>query len=149
VFFDGEEAVVDWTADDSVYGSRYDVDRRLRDKKLQQLKALILVDMIGDKDLNIRREPRSTKWLTDLIWDTAHANGFRKEFLDEFEPIEDDHIPFLNAGIDAVDLIDFSYDHWHTPNDTLDKTSGASLKIVGDVIYAALPEIDKRVSAMK
>ncbi|HEX4998087.1 MAG TPA: M28 family peptidase [Terriglobia bacterium] len=149
VFFDGEEAVVEWSDGDSVYGSRHDVDRRLRAGKLGQLKALILVDMIGDKDLDIRREPTSTAWLTDLIWKRAHARGFRKEFLDEPLPIEDDHIPFLRAGVNAVDLIDFNYEPWHTPNDTLDKTSGSSLKIVGDVIYDALPEIDKRVSEMK
>jgi Zn-dependent M28 family amino/carboxypeptidase len=147
VFFDGEEAVVEWSDLDSVYGSRHDVERRLKAGNLRQLKALILVDMIGDKDLDIRREPASTPWLTDLIWETAHAGGFRKEFLDESQPIEDDHIPFLRAGIEAVDLIDFNYDPWHTPADTLDKTSGASLKIVGDVIYASLPKIDKRVSA--
>src|SRR5437763_16408602 len=63
VFFDGEEAVVEWTADDSVYGSRHDVDRRYRDGSLNQLKALILVDMIGDKNLNIRKESQSTDWL--------------------------------------------------------------------------------------
>jgi Zn-dependent M28 family amino/carboxypeptidase len=147
VFFDGEEAVVEWTSEDSVYGSRHDVSRRLKEGKLRQLKALILVDMIGDKNLDIRREPTSTKWLTDLIWNTAHANGYRKEFLDEEERIEDDHIPFINAGIDAVDIIDFNYEPWHTVGDTLDKTSGASLKVVGDVVYQSLPEIDKRVSS--
>jgi hypothetical protein len=147
VFFDGEEAVVDWSDVDSVYGSRYDVDRRLRAGTLRQLKALILVDMIGDKNLNIMREPKSTKWLTDTIWRTAHANGFNKEFLDAELDIEDDHVPFLKAGIDAVDLIDFDYAPWHTPLDTLDKTSGASLKVVGDVIYNSLPEIDKHIGA--
>jgi Zn-dependent M28 family amino/carboxypeptidase len=146
VFFDGEEAVKEWSDFDSVYGSKHDVDRRLHAGTLRQLKALILVDMIGDKDLNIRREPASTKWLTDVIWDTAHANGFHKEFLNDEQPIQDDHIPFLKAGIHAVDLIDFTYEPWHTEKDTLDKTSGSSMKIVGDVIYIALPAIDKHVS---
>jgi len=67
VFFDGEEAVVEWTDDDSVYGSRHDVDRRYREGKLNNLKALILVDMIGDKNLNIRKESQSTGWLKTLI----------------------------------------------------------------------------------
>ena len=148
VFFDGEEALLDWTDTDSVYGSRYDLDRRYKAGDLQKLKALILVDMIGDKDLNIKRESGSTAWLTDVIWNTAHSDGYRQEFPDEQLKIEDDHIPFLHAGIPAVDLIDFDYgpshSYWHTAGDTLDKTSARSLKVVGDVVYSALPEIDKR-----
>ena len=148
IFFDGEEAVVEWTDTDSVYGSRHDVDRRYRAGELPRLKALILVDMIGDRDLNIRRESESTDWLTNVIWDTAQEMGFRREFLNEEIAVSDDHIPYLRAGINAVDIIDFDYPYWHTAGDTLDKTSGASLKIVGDVIYNSLPEIDKRVSEM-
>jgi glutaminyl-peptide cyclotransferase len=144
IFFDGEEAVLEWTDDDSVYGSRYDVDRRYKSGALGQLKALILVDMIGDKNLNIRREPASTSWLTNIIWDTAHAHGYSKEFTNESLEISDDHIPYLRAGIPAVDLIDFDYPAWHTAGDTLDKMSARSLKIVGDVVYFSLPEIDKR-----
>jgi glutaminyl-peptide cyclotransferase len=146
VFFDGEEAVVDWTETDSVYGSRHDVDRRVRGKELDRLKALILVDMIGDKNLNIKREPGSTRWLTDVIWNTAHQMKYQNEFLDASLPVEDDHFPYLHARVNAVDLIDFDYPYWHTAADTLDKVSGASLKIVGDVVYNSLPEIDRRVS---
>src|SRR5216110_823387 len=73
VFFDGEEAVVEWTDDDSVYGSRHDVDRRYRDRTLNDLKALILVDMIGDKNLNIKKEGQSTRWLKDIIWNKAQS----------------------------------------------------------------------------
>src|SRR5207253_4960398 len=75
IFFDGEEAVVEWSDDDSVYGSRHDVDRRLRDRSLGNLKAMILVDMIGDKNLNIRKEHQSTTWLKDIIWNTAQSLG--------------------------------------------------------------------------
>jgi Zn-dependent M28 family amino/carboxypeptidase len=148
IFFDGEEAVVEWTDTDSVYGSRYDVDRRYRGGELNRLKALILVDMIGDRDLNIRKESESTDWLTNTIWSTAQQMGFRREFLNDEIAVADDHIPFLKAGVNAVDIIDFDYPYWHTAGDTLDKTSGASLKIVGDVIYNCLPDIDKRVSEM-
>ncbi len=147
IFFDGEEAVVEWTADDSVYGSRYDVDRRLREGSLRQLKALILVDMIGDKNLNIRKETRSTDWLKTIIWNTAASLGYTSEFLNDSLEVSDDHIPYLNAAIPAVDIIDFDYPPWHTAEDTLDKTSGRSLKIVGDVVYFSLAEIDRRVSA--
>ncbi len=146
VFFDGEEAVVEWTDDDSVYGSRHDVDRRYRDRKLNDLKALILVDMIGDKNLNIRKESQSTAWLKNLIWDTAHSMGYSREFPDEQLEISDDHIPYLKASIPAADLIDFDYPCWHEACDTIDKVSAHSLKIVGDVVYSSLPEIDRRVS---
>ncbi len=144
IFFDGEEAVVEWTDADSVYGSRYDADRRARAGALNRLKALILVDMIGDRNLNIRREAQSTRWLKDIIWNTAESLGHRREFLNEEQEIADDHVPYLRAGIPAVDLIDFDYAPWHTASDTLDKTSPRSLKIVGDVIYFSLAEIDRR-----
>jgi len=147
LFFDGEEAVVDWSDFDSRYGSRYDVDRRQKAGTLQQLKALILVDMIGDKNLNIKREAQSTDWLTAIIWNNAHAMGFTREFLDETQVIEDDHLPYLNAKIPATDLIDFDYPDWHKQSDTLDKVSGESLRKVGDAVYASLPEIDRRVSS--
>jgi glutaminyl-peptide cyclotransferase len=150
VFFDGEEAVVEWTEDDSVYGSKHDVDRRIKDGTLKQLKAVVLVDMIGDKSLNIERESQSTSWLTDTIWSTARSLGYTREFLNTQQTISDDHIPFLNARIPAVDIIDFDYGpghaYWHQASDTLDKTSGQSLKAVGDAVYMSLPEIDRRVS---
>jgi len=148
LFFDGEEAVVEWSDTDSRYGSRYDVDRRKKAGTLQQLKALVLVDMIGDKNLNIKREGQSTEWLTTIIWNNAHALGFSREFLNESLIVEDDHLPYLNAQVPAADLIDFDYPDWHKQSDTLDKVSGESLKKVGDTVYASLPEIDRRVSSV-
>jgi Zn-dependent M28 family amino/carboxypeptidase len=150
VFFDGEEAVVDWTDDDSVYGSKHDVERRSKAGTLSQLKAVILVDMIGDKDLNILRESQSTGWLTETIWSNGRSIGYNQEFLNTAQTISDDHVPFLNARIPAVDIIDFDYgpghSYWHQASDTLDKTSGRSLKVVGDAVYVSLPEIDRRAS---
>ena len=146
IFLDGEEAVVEWTDTDSVYGSRHDVDRRYRASSLSQLRALILVDMIGDRNLNISQETESTGWLKTIVWDTAHSLGYTKEFLDNSLTVADDHIPYLRAGIPAMDIIDFDYPHWHTAADTLDKTSARSLKVVGDVVYFALPEVDRRVT---
>jgi len=147
IFFDGEEAVIEWTAEDSVYGSRHDVSRRYRDGTLRLLKALVLVDMIGDRNLDIRRESGSTGWLTDIVWATARSLGHDRHFLNQEQAIEDDHVPYLRAGIPAVDLIDFNYPAWHTPADTLDKISADSLKIVGDVVYFSLSEIDKKLLA--
>jgi hypothetical protein len=150
VFFDGEEAVGDWSEVDSLYGSRHDVDRRSRARTLAQLKALILVDMIGDKALSIERETQSTEWLTDIIWNTGRSLGYTQEFVNTDRSIDDDHVPFLRARIPAVDIIDFDYgpghSYWHQASDTLDKTSGRSLKVVGDAVYMSLPEIDRRAS---
>jgi glutaminyl-peptide cyclotransferase len=145
VFFDGEEAVVDWnTGNDHTYGSRYYVERARKDGTLEQIRALVLVDMIGDRDLRILRESNSTRWLTETIW-AAAARLRRTEFVDEETPIEDDHVPFLQAGVPAVDIIDLDYPAWHNERDTLDKVSATSLQAVADVLLAALPDIEKRL----
>jgi Zn-dependent M28 family amino/carboxypeptidase len=147
LFLDGEEAVrLEWVDPDNRYGSRYYVESAKKDGSLPQIAALILVDMIGDANLGMKRESQSTSWLTDVIWETAARMG-RKEFLAEETPIEDDHIPFLEAGVPAVDLIDLEYDAWHTPRDTMDKLSAKSFQAVGDVLLAALPAIEKRLSS--
>jgi glutaminyl-peptide cyclotransferase len=145
LFFDGEEAVVEWRDNDHTYGSRHYVEAARKAGTLSSMKALILLDMVGDRDLNIRREANSTPWLTDLIWAAAQRLGHARHFLDESTPIEDDHIPFLQAGVPAVDIIDLDYPHWHTAGDTLDKVSARSLQVVGDVVLAALPEIEARL----
>ncbi len=142
IFFDGEEAVLEWTAADSVYGSRYDIDRRFENGTLRELQALVLVDMVGDKDLRVLRESASTEWLKSIIWGVAQSLGYGRHFGSENLAIEDDHVPYLNAGIPAVDLIDFDYSPWHTAADTLDKTSAESLQVIGDVVLGSLPGID-------
>ena len=152
VWFDGEEAVVNWQGLDNTYGSRYYVQAAQKANALASIKAMILVDMIGDKNLNLKREERSTKWLKDAIWGAAKRLGHGNVFHDEEMAIEDDHIPFLNAGVHAVDLIDFDYPPWHheaTCCDDLSKVSARSLQIVGDVLLAALPEIEKRAGQGK
>jgi Zn-dependent M28 family amino/carboxypeptidase len=145
VFFDGEEAVVDWNlGNDHTYGSRHYVQTARSEGTLRQIKAMILVDMIGDRDLRVLRETNSTPWLTDVIWQTAKRLK-RREFVDEEFAVEDDHIEFLKAGVPAVDLIDLDYPAWHTAADTIDKVSAASLQAVADVLMAALPGIEKRL----
>jgi glutaminyl-peptide cyclotransferase len=144
LFLDGEEAVVTWTDEDSVYGSRYYTDAARKDGTLREIAAMILVDMIGDRDLRIQRDPNSTPWLTDIIWSTARRLT-RREFVDDELAIEDDHLPFIKAGVPAVDIIDLDYPAWHTEDDTIDKVSAESLKAVGDVLLAALPEIEARL----
>ena len=144
LFLDGEEAVVEWQGDDNTYGSRHYVQTAINDGSVKQIGALVLVDMIGDRDLMIKRESHSTPWLTDIIWARARALR-RSEFVEERTPILDDHVPFLEAGIPAVDIIDLDYPHWHEASDTLDKVSADSMKIVGDVLLSALPEIETRI----
>jgi glutaminyl-peptide cyclotransferase len=146
LFLDGEESVVEWHGDDHTYGSRYYVEAAQKDGSLDNVRALILVDMVGDRDLRILREANSTPWLTDTIWAAARRIG-RTEFVDDATPIEDDHLEFLKAGIPAVDIIDLDYPPWHTRGDTLDKVAAGSLQAVGDVIVAALPDIERRLSA--
>jgi Zn-dependent M28 family amino/carboxypeptidase len=144
LFLDGEEAVVEWQDDDHTYGSRHYVQAAERAGTLKNIRALILVDMIGDRDLRISREANSTPWLTETIWNTARRLK-ASAFVDHITPIEDDHIPFLEAGVPAVDIIDLEYTAWHTAEDTLDKVSARSLQTVGDVVMEALPEIMERV----
>jgi Zn-dependent M28 family amino/carboxypeptidase len=149
VFFDGEEAFIEWAGRDHTYGSRYYVDAAKRSGELASIKAMILVDMIGDRDLNIRRETLSTPWLTDLIWESAKTLKMSRYFLDERMEVADDHAAFLDAGIPAVDIIDLDYPAWHTPEDTLDKVSARSMEIVGTVLLDALPKIESRLAASK
>jgi Zn-dependent M28 family amino/carboxypeptidase len=146
LFLDGEEAVVEWQGTDHTYGSRHYVDAAKRDGSLATLKALILVDMIGDRDLTIRRDSNSTPWLTDVIWDAAKNKQLDAYFLQDTTRIEDDHVPFLLAGIPSVDIIDLEYEPWHTAKDTLDAVSARSLQVVADVLLAALPQIEKRLT---
>jgi Zn-dependent M28 family amino/carboxypeptidase len=146
VFFDGEEAVGQWSDTDSVYGSRHLVERLASAGQLSRVKAMILVDMIGDSDLDIRRDTESTGWLTDLVWSTARRLGYGRYFQDQFLPVGgDDHFPFINAGVPAVDLIDFDYGpgnrYWHTAEDTVEHCSPQSLEIVGRVVLASLDAI--------
>ena len=145
VFFDGEEAFVDWRGTDHTYGSRHYVDAARRAGELASIKAMILVDMIGDRNLNIRRETDSTRWMTDTIWSSARTLGYARYFLDEELQVEDDHVAFLRAGIPAVDIIDLDYAPWHTAADTLDQVSARSLEIVGLVLLDALPRIEARL----
>jgi glutaminyl-peptide cyclotransferase len=144
LFLDGEEAVIEWKGTDHTYGSRHYVEAGRKDGSLASAKALILIDMIGDRDLQIRRDSNSTAWLTNTIWDAARRQQLESTFIAETTAIEDDHLPFLQAGVPAVDIIDLEYEPWHTAKDTLDAVSARSLQAVGDVVLAALPQIEAR-----
>ena len=139
-WFDGEEARESWTATDSLYGSRRMAAELGKSRRLPS--AMIVADMIGDRDLGIRRESGSTPWMTDAIWASAARLGYTAHFLPESLAVEDDHAPFVRLGVPAALLIDFDFPSWHTAEDTLDKVSAKSLGIVGKVILDSLPGIE-------
>jgi glutaminyl-peptide cyclotransferase len=147
LFLDGEEAVVEWKGNDHTYGSRHYVEVARKEGSLATLKAMILVDMIGDRDLQIRRDSNSTAWLTNTIWEAARRQQLDSTFINETTAIEDDHLPFLQAGVPSVDIIDLDYEPWHTAKDTLDAVSARSLQLVGDVVLSALPQIEARFTS--
>jgi Zn-dependent M28 family amino/carboxypeptidase len=147
VWFDGEEARVSWTATDSLYGSRRLAGELTQAGRLPR--AMILVDMIGDRDLGILRDTYSTPWLMEVLWATAARLGHGRHFLGTAMAVEDDHAPFLAAGVPAALLIDFDYPPWHTADDTLDKVSARSLAVVGDVVLGALPAVERHLSGAR
>ena len=155
LWFDGEEAFQEWTATDSLYGSRETVRRLRATQELGEVRALINLDMIGDCHLGIARDAGAPPWLVNVLWKSAAELGYERHFLAESQTIEDDHVPFRLAGVPCINLIDFEYgtsraEHdatWHTANDTIDRVCPASLQAVGDVVYHALPAIESVLDA--
>jgi glutaminyl-peptide cyclotransferase len=156
VFFDGEEAFCNgWeeckTPDgqpDNTYGSRRFVARLTEQGQKERVRAMILLDMMGYKNLKLARDEMGTPWLSDIIWQTGKELGYGDIFVEGEEPVGgDDHEPFLRAGIHAVDLIQLTgYPYWHEATDTLDKVSAKSLQAVGETVVASLPRIEKNVA---
>lgn len=129
VFFDGEDngSIPGW---DWILGSRAFVEQ-LTGKP----DYVVIVDMIGDADLNVFMERRSNQELTNAIWARAADLGYSDKIIPEYKyQILDDHIPFIQAGIPAIDIIDFDYPYWHTTEDTLDKVSADSLRVIGETL---------------
>jgi peptidase M28-like protein len=146
VWLDGEEATVHWTDTDSLYGSRHLAQLWQQDGTAKKIKAFLLLDMVGDADLNIDRDLNSTVWLEDLVKDAATRLGYQSHFFARQIAVEDDHLPFAKLGVPVADLIDFDYGYdnvfWHTPQDTLDKLSPNSLQIVGDTVLETIRALD-------
>ena len=154
VFFDGEEAFCEGWSDcqnedgpDNTYGSRHYVTTLAEKKELENTQALILLDMMGYKKLELGRDTMSTGWLQDIIWQTGRELGHEKIFVDREEGIGgDDHEPFLRVGVPSVDIIQLnSYPHWHKADDTIDKVSPQSMRIVGETVLMSLPKVIERV----
>jgi len=155
VFFDGEEAFCEGWGEcgkpeepDNTYGSRRYVSQLQAKKELEDTYALILLDMIGYKKLELGRDSTSSRWLQDIIWETGRELGHEKIFVDREEGVGgDDHEPFIRAGVQAVDIIQLSsYPYWHKADDTIDKISAQSMKIVGDTVLASLLKIAARIT---
>jgi glutaminyl-peptide cyclotransferase len=152
VWDDAEEAMkpdteVDFMSD-SLYGITHLAEKWQTDGTLKKVKAFMLADMIGDADLNIDRESNSAPWLQNVIYEAATRLGYQSHFFARTLPMDDDHIPFVKRGVPSIDLIDFTYGYnnvfWHTSEDTVDKLSPQSLKIVGMVMLESVRLMDKR-----
>jgi len=146
VFLDGEEAFIEWSTFDSTYGSRHLARRWKEDGTAGKVRALLLLDMVGDRSLGLLKDRNSTPWLMDLVWNTAAEAGFQAILSSTETHMEDDHIPFIDAGIPSVDIIDMDYPPWHTAQDTLDKISAGSLEKVGNLVLAVLPRLERRLA---
>jgi hypothetical protein len=146
-FFDGEEAVnLEWKDPDNRYGSRQMAARFANSGDLPKLKAFLLADIVGGRNLRIKRESYSTKWLTDLVWNVAERLGYQDIFLNLETSVDDDHLSFLSRKVPSVDVIDLenSASYWHTPQDTLDKISAKNLAIVGHVFLESVKQLQAK-----
>ncbi len=133
ILFDGEDYGREGVAVDFCLGSTH-FARRLKGYRPA---AAIVIDMIGDSDLEIMMEGYSraaSPVLMGDLFDIAEELGFEQFRRKKMGAIIDDHVPLIQAGINAVDLIDFDYEYWHTLEDTPDKCSPASLDVVGKVL---------------
>ncbi|HAL92870.1 MAG TPA: hypothetical protein DCM68_07600 [Verrucomicrobia bacterium] len=152
-FFDGEECRENYSPIDGFHGSRHLAKKMAADGSLSNLAAVILLDMVGDRDLTITIPRNSTPWLAALAFDAARAEGMRGRFQLYPGSIGDDHDAFYARGVPAIDLIDFYYgsapgqnDYWHTPADSIDKVSAESLELVGRVAARMADGIARRIA---
>lgn len=147
LFLDGEEAVrPKWAGKDNCYGSRHHVAELERAGALERVKACVLLDMIGDRDLRLTHELYSDARLLRIVSEAAHSAGLEEHVGATPREIRDDHLSFQDAGVPSVDLIDFEYgpanEYWHSAADTLDKCSAQSLEAIGRILLACLPALD-------
>ncbi len=149
-FLDGEEALGGaWTAADSLHGSRRMAERLRGSGEYRRLEAVIVVDMVGDRNLDLLRDLNSTGWLNELVRDQAAQLRLSRVFGEFATAIEDDHVPFSRIGLPVVDLIDYNYgpdnSFWHSAQDTPDKLSAKSLEAVGRIVLGTITALGKRV----
>ena len=141
VFFDGEEAYEAFSETDGLYGSRYFARQLAAENKTKQFRGGVVLDMVGDRSLTITLPPDSPAEMARDIFASAEALNLRKHFTYLDREIVDDHTPLNAVGIPTIDVIDFDFAAWHTPEDTMDKLSAESLRTVGAVVSYYLAEI--------
>ena len=148
VWFDGEEAIQQWSATDGLHGSRHLAERWKADGTLPRIVALVNVDMIGDRALGVLSEQNSNPVIRQLLWRVAGDLGLANHFLNVPSWVEDDHIPFVRLGVPAADLIDFDYGpgnaYWHDPADTIDKLAPESFEVIGKVLIEFLRRMESK-----
>lgn len=147
-FFDGEECRRQYGPQDGLHGSRRLARQLQQDGRATNVQAVIILDMIGDRDLSVTLPRNGAPALMTAVFKAAETAGVRDKFSLAANAVLDDHQPFLDAGLPAVDVIDFQYgsapgqnDYWHTPEDTLDKLSADSLALVGRVVIRVVNDI--------
>jgi Zn-dependent M28 family amino/carboxypeptidase len=153
VFDDGEEAIKEWSDSDSLYGTRHLAAKWSKDGTLPKIKAFLLADMIGDKDLNIDRDSNSTPWLLAMLATAAKNTGHGSYVFRNETTVNDDHLPFKQRGVPVLDLIDIDYGphnsqtpdgYHHTAQDTMDKISAKSLQVSADIFLEMIRLINLR-----
>lgn len=153
VFFDGEEAIGTWSDTDSLYGSRHLARVLHASGELATVRALINVDMVGDRNLQLLDEYYSDRALRQYARDVARAMGKPGLLMTESLAIEDDHLPFVQRGVPSLNLIDFDYGpgnrYWHTEEDSLDKLSAESLATVGRLVLGILARLEAEPSGAR
>ena len=149
VFDDGEESFQsEWNDNDALWGTRHLAEKWQADGTLKRIKAFLLADMLGDKDLDIQRDQNSTPWLEDLVYQAASQYGWQSYFFATTTTVDDDHIPFVHRGVPCADVIDIDYGYndayHHTAEDTMDKLSAKSLTIAGDTFLETIRLLNQR-----
>lgn len=143
---DAEEAMKEWSDTDSVYGTRHLAAAWQQDGTAKKIKAFLLIDMIGDADLDIDRDTNSTQWLESVVYEAATRLGYQSHFFVRNNALSDDHLPFMNIGVPSADIIDIDYGYnnvfHHTTQDTVDKLSPKSLEISGTVVLETVRILD-------
>lgn len=154
-FFDGEESIpstkagdLRWSDPDALYGSRHLAQKWETDGTNKKIKAFMLADMIGDKDLDVMHDTNSTAWLEQIVFHAAERLGYQSFFFQQRSAIGDDHMSFAKFGVPVADIVDLDYGYnnsfHHTTQDTIDKLSPKSLQIAGDVILESIRLINAR-----
>ncbi len=148
-FASAQQAQTIWNDPETTYGSRELAAKMAVAGELKRTRAVILADMVGQKNLEVQPEANSTKWLADVVWKTADRLRHKDVFVPtQVSAITDDHGPFLKRGVPAVDIIELggyqTLGYWHSTDDTMDKLSPKSLAIVGHVTLESVSELQQK-----